>query len=169
MDSSTDSSSKSEALARARAWRDQRCGSPPTSAKKPKKTPAAEGCQTTTKSPRRMPAKEGLSGTTVATNTPKQEAKERALTRAREFAARRKEKEMKQTNEGNMDIDNVIDNGIPVVINFEAEHLSTVSTSVPAVQENETSPAQMEEMKRIAADMKNLSERLEAVTNKNGN
>lgn len=160
MSSSTTSNSKSEALARARAWRDQRCATPPTFAKK----------HCTNESPRRAstkspppPAKESLSSITVATSTPKQEAKDRALTRAREFAVRLKEKK-EQPKEDNMDIDN----DIPAVIDIENENLSTASATVPTVHGKEISSADMEEMKRIAADCKKLSERLEAVTNKNG-
>jgi hypothetical protein len=164
MPSSTTSNSKSEALARARAWRDQRCATSPTYAKK----------HCTNESPRRAstkspppPAKESLSSTTVETSTPKQEAKDRALTRAREFAVRLKEKK-EQPKEDNMDIDNDIDNDIPAVIDIENENLSTASATVPTVHGKEISSAEMEEMKRIAAELKKLSERLEAVTNKNG-
>mmetsp|Transcript_30265 Transcript_30265/g.51466 ORF Transcript_30265/g.51466 Transcript_30265/m.51466 type:complete len:171 (-) Transcript_30265:1377-1889(-) len=169
MPSTTTTSSKSEALARARAWRDQRCATPPTSAKKVKKTAATESHDQegfTNESPIRMsprsapPTKESWSGTTVATSTPKQEAKDRALTRAREFAARLKEKK-EQPKEDSMDID------IPAVINIEDENLSTACTTIPTVHETQISPAEMEEMKRIAADMKKLSQRLEAVTKKN--
>jgi hypothetical protein len=163
MSSSTTSSSKSEALARARAWRDQRCATPSTSAKK----------HCSNESPRRVlakspppPAKESLSGTTISTSSTKQHAKDLALTRARQFAGQLKEKK-EQPKEDNMDIDNHINNGISVVINVENENLSTAPTTVPGVHGKEVS-AEMEEMKRIAADMKKLSERLEAVTNKNG-
>lgn len=164
----TSSSIKSEALARARARRDQRCATPPTSAKKVKKTAATESHDQegfTNESPIRMstrsapPTKESWSGTTVATSTPKQEAKDRALTRAREFAARLKEKK-EQPKEDSMDID------IPAVINIEDENLSTACTTIPTVHERQISPSEMEEMKRIAADMKKLSQRLEAVTKK---
>ena len=163
----TSSNSKSEALARARAWRDQRCATPPTSAKKVKKAADESHDQEgfTNESPIRVPtrsvppAKESWSGT-VATSTPKQEAKDRALTRAREFAARLKEKK-EQPKEDIMDID------IPAVINIEDENLSTACTTIPTVHETQISPAEMEEMTRIAADMKKLSQRLEAVTKKN--
>mmetsp|Transcript_25303 Transcript_25303/g.38266 ORF Transcript_25303/g.38266 Transcript_25303/m.38266 type:complete len:171 (+) Transcript_25303:56-568(+) len=163
----TTASSKSEALARARAWRDQRCATPPTSAKKVKKTAESHDQEGfTNEAPIRVPTrsapptKESWSGTTVATSTPKQEAKDRALTRAREFAARLKEKK-DQPKEDSMDID------IPAVINIEDENLSTACTTIPTVHETQISPAEMEEMKRIAADMKKLSQRLEAVTKKN--
>ncbi len=154
------SNSKLEALARARAWRDQRCATPPrsTSAKKVKRT-ASDGHDQdgyTYESPRRVPARfPANAGTTVATRTPKDEARDRALTRAREFAARLKEKK-EQPKEGN-------DMNIPAAINIEDDSLSN-STLVPTVLETDMSAAKMEEMKRIAADMKKLSERLEAVT-----
>ena len=157
--STTTSSSKLEALARARAWRDQRCSTPPrstpTSAKKAKKTSESNAHGGVTRSP--------------LTLTPKQEAKERALIRARDFASRLKEKKeqlIPLEHEDNMDIDNGIDeSGIPAVINIEDGNLSNVSTTT--VHKSDISAAEMEEMKRIAADMKKLSERLEAVANKN--
>eukprot|EP00986_Skeletonema_menzelii_P000592 scaffold162_cov143-Skeletonema_menzelii.AAC.11 len=172
--STTTSSSKLEALARARAWRDQRCSTPPrstpTSAKKAKKTSESnDHGGVTNESPRRVLAR-SPPGTTRVTLTPKQEAKERALIRARDFASRLKEKKEQliplEHEDNIMDIDNGIDeSGIPAVINIEDGNLSNVSTTT--VHKSDISAAEMEEMKRIAADMKKLSERLEAVANKN--
>ncbi len=152
--------SKLEALARARAWRDQRCATPPrsTSAKKVKRTTSDSHDQDsfTYESPRRVPA--GFptnAGACVATRTPKNEARDRALTRAREFATRLKEKK-EHPKEGN-------DMNIPTAINIDDDTLSN-STPTLTVHETDMSAAKIEEMKRIAADMKKLSERLEAVT-----
>lgn len=145
-------SSKLEALARARAWRDQRCATP----MKVKKTASDSHDQDgfANESPRRVSARFPThADATLATRTPKDEAKDRALIRAREFAARLKEKK-EQPKEGN---------DIPAAINIEDDTLSN-STSIPTVHETDLSAAKMEEMKRIAADMKKLSERLEAVT-----
>ena len=161
---------KLEALARARAWRDSRCSTPPrsapTSAKKAKKT-ASESF--THESPRRVPAR-SPSVTTSAMLTPKQVAKERSLIRAREYSAKLKEKKeqitLEQSKEDSMDIDNGIDeSSIPAVINIDDGNLSNVSATTS--HETNVSAAEMEEMKRIAFDMKKLSDRLEAVTNKN--
>ena len=168
---STKTNSKLEALARARAWRDSRCSTPPrsapTSAKKAKKT-ASESF--THESPRRVPAR-SPSVTNSVMLTPKQVAKERSLIRAREYSAKLKEKKEQLTLEqskedSSMDIDNGIDDiGIPAVINIDDGNLSNVSATT--AHETNVSAAEMEEMKRIATDMKKLSDRLEAVTNKN--
>ena len=171
MSSTAKTTAKLEAIARARAWRDsRRCSTPPrsapTSAKKAKKT-ASESF--THESPRRVPAR-SPSVTTSAMLTPKQVAKERSLIRAREYSAKLKEKKeqiiLEQSKEVSMDIDNGIDDsGIPVVINIDDGNLSNVSATT--AHETSVSAAEMEEMKRIATDMKKLSDRLEAVTTKN--
>ena len=151
--------SKLEALARARAWRDQRCATPPK-AKRVKKTASESQEGFTNESPRRVPTIFPThAGATVATRAPKDETKDQALARAREFAARLKEKK-EHPKKDSM-------NDIPAVINIEDDHLSNSTPIIPTVHETDVSAANMEEMKRIATDMKKLSERLEAVTSKN--
>lgn len=166
--STTTTPSKSEALARARAWRDQRCATPPTSSKKQRSTGAAATTAVATKTAKtESKATPPISQTnisapspaslTVATNASKQDAKERALARAREFATNLKKKKQQDDN---MDVDKDdidVDNGIPAVINVEAgesEDLSGASTTLPAEDKRE--------LRRIATEMKNLSQQLEA-------
>jgi hypothetical protein len=116
---SSNNCSKSEALARARAWRDQRCATPPTSAKKPKKEAAAESSPAMSplvsrnKAP--PPETEALS-LAVASSTPKHDAKDRALTRAREYAARLKEKKIPTDDDVELITGNYIgSNNVPAV------------------------------------------------------
>lgn len=145
------SNRKLEALARARAWRDQRCATP---TKRVKKTASESEEGFINESPRRVLARIPThAGATLVTRTPKDEAKDRALARAREFAARLKEKK-EQPKEGN---------GIPAAINIEDDTLSNL-TPIPSLYERDMSAAKMEGIKRITAEMKKLSERLEAVT-----
>lgn len=165
--STTTTPSKSEALARARAWRDQRCATPPTSSKKQRSTGPTAATAVATKTIKteskttppisQINTSPSLASPTVATNASKQEAKERALARAREFATHLKKKKQQ---EDNMDVgdDIDVDNGIPAVINVEAgetEDSSGASTTLPAAEEGG-------EIRRIASEMKILSQQLEA-------
>lgn len=163
--STTTTPSKSEALARARAWRDQRCATPPTSSKKQRSTGAAVATKTAKTESKATPpisqtniSAPSPASLTVATNASKQDAKERALARAREFATNLKKKKQQDDN---MDVDKDdidVDNGIPAVINVEAgesEDLSGASTTLPAAEDGG-------ELRRIATEMKNLSQQLEA-------
>lgn len=165
--STTTTPSKSEALARARAWRDQRCATPPTSSKKQRSTGPTAATAVATKTIKteskttppisQINTSPSLASPTVATNASKQEAKERALARAREFATHLKKKKQQ---EDYMDVEDDIDvdNGIPAVINVEAgetEDSSGASTTLPAAEEGG-------EIRRIASEMKILSQQLEA-------
>ena len=161
MSSSTknNSSNKSEALARARTWRDQRCV-PSPSANKTKKIAVVDHDQPGFTARRSTRAPSPAKVTTAASTSPKKEAKDRALARARDFAIRLKEKK-----EQPMDMD-VDEKCIFNVIDVD-ENSSFGAATFSTARDDAFSSAEMEEMNRIAVDLKKLSERLEAVTTKN--